>query len=76
MSTVSVYAAPSATDPLTRTTIVCRDVGPHDVAFDIHFAAQPATPKDRRALEVRALEVPVLVFGVDGFADHVAGARP
>ncbi|MCH9768889.1 MAG: NAD(P)-dependent alcohol dehydrogenase, partial [Actinomycetia bacterium] len=37
-STVSAYAAPSAVDPLTRTTIDRRDVGPHDVAFDIHFA--------------------------------------
>jgi len=38
MSTVSAYAATSATDPLTRTTITRRDPGPHDVAFDIHFA--------------------------------------
>ena len=38
MSTVSAYAAPSATDPLTKSTIARRDVGPHDVAFDIHFA--------------------------------------
>ena len=38
MSTVSAYAATSATEPLTRTTITRRDVGPHDVAFDIHFA--------------------------------------
>ena len=35
---VSAYAATSATGPLTRTTITRRDVGPHDVAFDIHFA--------------------------------------
>ena len=35
---VSAYAATSATEPLTRTTITRRDVGPHDVAFDIHFA--------------------------------------
>jgi alcohol dehydrogenase (NADP+) len=38
MSTVSAYAAPSATEPLAKTTITRRDVGPHDVAFDIHFA--------------------------------------
>jgi len=37
-STVSAYAATSATEPLTKTTITRRDVGPHDVAFDIHFA--------------------------------------
>ncbi|ODQ94181.1 NAD(P)-dependent alcohol dehydrogenase [Mycolicibacterium holsaticum] len=37
MSTVTAYAAPSATEPLTRTTIARRDVGPRDVAFDIHF---------------------------------------
>jgi D-arabinose 1-dehydrogenase-like Zn-dependent alcohol dehydrogenase len=37
-TTVSAYAAPSATEPLTKTTIERRDVGPHDVAFDIHFA--------------------------------------
>ncbi len=35
---VTAYAATSATDPLTKTTITRRDVGPHDVAFDIHFA--------------------------------------
>ena len=37
-STVSAYAANSATEPLTRTTIERREVGPHDVAFDIKFA--------------------------------------
>ncbi|OBB61408.1 alcohol dehydrogenase [Mycobacterium sp. 852013-51886_SCH5428379] len=39
MSTsVSAYAATSAAERLTPTTITRRDVGPHDVAFDIHFA--------------------------------------
>src|SRR6478609_3465054 len=38
MSTVTAYAATSATEPLTKTTITRRDVGPHDVKFDIHFA--------------------------------------
>jgi uncharacterized zinc-type alcohol dehydrogenase-like protein len=38
MSTVTAYAATSATEPLVKTTITRRDVGPHDVAFDIHFA--------------------------------------
>ena len=38
MTTVSAYAATSATEPLSKTTITRRDVGPHDVAFDIHFA--------------------------------------
>jgi uncharacterized zinc-type alcohol dehydrogenase-like protein len=37
-TTVSAYVATSATEPLTKTTITRRDVGPHDVAFDIHFA--------------------------------------
>jgi alcohol dehydrogenase (NADP+) len=37
-TTVSAYAATSATEPLTKTTINRRDVRPHDVAFDIHFA--------------------------------------
>jgi uncharacterized zinc-type alcohol dehydrogenase-like protein len=37
-TTVSAYAATSATGPLTKTTIERRDVGPHDVAFDIKFA--------------------------------------
>ena len=37
-TTVSAYAATSATEPLAKTTIKRRDVGPHDVAFDIHFA--------------------------------------
>jgi uncharacterized zinc-type alcohol dehydrogenase-like protein len=38
MSTVHAYAATSATEPLTKTTIARRDVGPHDIRFDIHFA--------------------------------------
>jgi uncharacterized zinc-type alcohol dehydrogenase-like protein len=38
MSTVSAYAATSATEPLTKTTITRRDPGPHDVAIDIKFA--------------------------------------
>ena len=38
MSTVSAYAATSATEPLTKTTINRRDPGPHDVAIDIKFA--------------------------------------
>ena len=35
---VSAYAATSATEPLAPTTINRRDVGPNDVAIDIHFA--------------------------------------
>ena len=38
MSTVSAYAATSATAPLTKTTITRREPGPHDVAIDIKFA--------------------------------------
>ncbi|WP_374022302.1 NAD(P)-dependent alcohol dehydrogenase [Mycobacterium sp. HNNTM2301] len=38
MSTVSAYAAASATEPLTKTTITRREPGPHDVAIDIKFA--------------------------------------
>src|ERR1700746_2570367 len=38
MSTVSAYAATSATQPLTKTTIERRDVGPRDVAIEIKFA--------------------------------------
>ncbi len=37
MSTVSAYAATSATEPLTKTTITRRDPGPHDVAIEIKF---------------------------------------
>ena len=37
-STVTAYAATSATEPLTKTTITRRGVGPHDVRFDVHFA--------------------------------------
>ncbi|MGV0633888.1 NAD(P)-dependent alcohol dehydrogenase [Mycolicibacillus trivialis] len=37
-TTVSAYAATSATAPLTKTTITRRDPGPHDVAIDIKFA--------------------------------------
>jgi uncharacterized zinc-type alcohol dehydrogenase-like protein len=38
MSTVQAYAATSATEPLTKTTITRREVGPNDIRFDIHFA--------------------------------------
>ncbi|MGE2835555.1 NAD(P)-dependent alcohol dehydrogenase [Mycobacterium sp. SMC-4] len=38
MSTVSAIAATSPTDPLTRTTITRRSVGPHDVRLDIHYS--------------------------------------
>lgn len=38
MTTVSAYAATSATAPLTKTTITRREPGPHDVAIDIKFA--------------------------------------
>jgi alcohol dehydrogenase (NADP+) len=37
-TTVKAYAATSATEPLTPTTIQRRDVGPHDVRIDIRFA--------------------------------------
>ena len=37
-TTTSAYAATSATEPLSKTSIDRRAVGPHDVAFDIHFA--------------------------------------
>src|SRR6201997_1388297 len=38
MSSVSAYAATSATAPLTKTTISRREPGPHDIAIDIKFA--------------------------------------
>jgi uncharacterized zinc-type alcohol dehydrogenase-like protein len=38
MSTVTAYAATSATEPLTKTTITRREPGPQDVAIDIKFA--------------------------------------
>jgi uncharacterized zinc-type alcohol dehydrogenase-like protein len=38
MSIVTAYAATSATEPLTKTTITRREPGPHDVAIDIKFA--------------------------------------
>ena len=38
MSTVSAYAATSATEPLTKTTIERRELGPHDVLIDIKYA--------------------------------------
>ncbi|MFD9358438.1 NAD(P)-dependent alcohol dehydrogenase [Streptomyces sp. NPDC060031] len=37
MLTVNAYAATSATDPLTPTTIERRDVGPHDVLIEIKY---------------------------------------
>ncbi|MCJ1674593.1 MULTISPECIES: NAD(P)-dependent alcohol dehydrogenase [unclassified Rathayibacter] len=38
MRTVNAYAAPSATEPLIKTTIERRDVGPTDVMIDISYA--------------------------------------
>lgn len=38
MGAVTAYAAASATEPLAKTTITRREVGPYDVEFDIHFA--------------------------------------
>jgi alcohol dehydrogenase (NADP+) len=35
---VTAYAATSATEPLTKTTITRRDVGRNDVSIEIHFA--------------------------------------
>src|SRR5690554_4519015 len=37
-TTVTAYAAPAADEPLVRTTIERRDVGPHDVRIEIAFA--------------------------------------
>ncbi|TAN03031.1 MAG: NAD(P)-dependent alcohol dehydrogenase, partial [Rhizobiaceae bacterium] len=37
MHTVNAYAATSATEPLTPTTIERRDLGPHDVLIDIKY---------------------------------------
>ena len=38
MKTVNAYAAPSATEPLIRTTIERRDLGPKDVLIEIAYA--------------------------------------
>jgi uncharacterized zinc-type alcohol dehydrogenase-like protein len=38
MLTVNAFAAPSATEPLVKTTIERRDVGPHDVLIEIRYA--------------------------------------
>jgi uncharacterized zinc-type alcohol dehydrogenase-like protein len=38
MLTVNAYAAPSATEPLVKTTIERRDVGPRDVLIEIRYA--------------------------------------
>jgi uncharacterized zinc-type alcohol dehydrogenase-like protein len=38
MLTVNAYAAPSATEPLVKTTIERRDVGPKDVLIEIAYA--------------------------------------
>jgi uncharacterized zinc-type alcohol dehydrogenase-like protein len=38
MSTVSAYAASDSTGHLSKTTIIRREPGPHDVAIDIKFA--------------------------------------
>jgi alcohol dehydrogenase (NADP+) len=37
-TTVAAYAAPSATEPLVKTTIERRDVGPKDVLIEIRYA--------------------------------------
>ncbi len=38
MTTVTAYAAPSATEPLVKTTIERREVGENDVLIEIHYA--------------------------------------
>jgi len=38
MRTVNAYAAPSATEPLVKTTITRRDLDPNDVEIDIAYA--------------------------------------
>jgi len=38
LRTVNAYAAPSATEPLVKTTITRRDLGPKDVEIDIAYA--------------------------------------
>ncbi|MCS5717810.1 NAD(P)-dependent alcohol dehydrogenase [Herbiconiux sp. CPCC 205763] len=38
MLTVNAYAAPSATEPLVRTTVQRRDLGPKDVLIEIAYA--------------------------------------
>lgn len=38
MLTVNAYAATSATEPLTPTTVERRDVGPHDILIEIKYA--------------------------------------
>jgi alcohol dehydrogenase (NADP+) len=38
MRTVTAYAAPSATEPLVKTTIERREVGEHDVLIEIRYA--------------------------------------
>ncbi|NUP75439.1 MAG: NAD(P)-dependent alcohol dehydrogenase, partial [Sinomonas sp.] len=38
MLTVNAFAAPSATEPLEKTTVQRRDVGPHDVLIEIKYA--------------------------------------
>ena len=38
MLIVNAYAAPSSTDPLIKTTITRRDLGPHDVLIEIAYA--------------------------------------
>lgn len=38
MFTVNAYAATSSTEPLVRTTVERRDVGPHNVLIEIKYA--------------------------------------
>ena len=38
MLTVNAYAAPSPTEPLTRTTITRRDLGAHDVLIELRYS--------------------------------------
>ncbi|MDN3241677.1 NAD(P)-dependent alcohol dehydrogenase [Glycomyces tritici] len=38
MPTVNAWAAPSATEPLVKTTVERRDLGPHDVLIEIKYA--------------------------------------
>jgi alcohol dehydrogenase (NADP+) len=60
-TTVKAYAATSATEPLTPTTIERRDVGPHDVRIDIRYAGICHSDIHTARSEWGATDYPIVV---------------
>ena len=73
MRTVNAVAAPSATEPLVRTTIERRDVGPKDVFIEIAYAVGGKTGR-APARRVDAVDTTAAGDTFVGYLAATAGA--